>query len=102
MFNTDFIDSVANIQPSGVIDTMMSSRIYNSQFQDHMQNSSILIHKHLHDNMENAKKKRNQKKGIEELDLEELISKFIAKDSESNIQQSTILSPEIEKHKGLT
>lgn len=36
--------------------------------------------------MENAKKKRNQRRGIEDLDLDELISKFIAKDSESNIQ----------------
>ena len=33
--------------------------------------------------MENAKKKR--KRGLEELDFDELISKFIAKDTESNI-----------------
>ena len=34
--------------------------------------------------MENAKKKK--KRGLEELDFDELISKFIAKDTESNIQ----------------
>jgi hypothetical protein len=33
--------------------------------------------------MENAKKKK--KKALNELDFDELISKFIAKDSESNI-----------------
>lgn len=34
--------------------------------------------------MENAKKNK-KKKNIEDLDLDELISKFIAKDSEFNI-----------------
>jgi hypothetical protein len=35
--------------------------------------------------MDNGKKKRDKNRGIHELDLDELISKFIAKDSESNI-----------------
>jgi hypothetical protein len=36
--------------------------------------------------MENAAKIKQKKKCIEDLDFGELISKFIAKDSESNIQ----------------
>ena len=37
--------------------------------------------------MENAKNKKKLKTGkIEDLDFDELISKFIAKDSESNIE----------------
>ena len=41
--------------------------------------------------MDNAKNKR-RKKALCDLDFGELISKFIAKDSNSNIQQSSIMS----------
>ncbi|CDW89624.1 UNKNOWN [Stylonychia lemnae] len=90
MFDTKFIDSVANIQASGIIEasSLQSSRINNSQYQEHVLNSSILVHQHLQQNMENAQKKK--KKALHDLDFGELISKFIAKDSQQTLQQSSI------------
>lgn len=46
--------------------------------------------------MDKSKKNKEAKKkgrgGLEDLDLDELISKFIAKDTESNIHESLLLS----------
>lgn len=47
-------------------------------------NSSILIQNELKGNMDKAKERKRKK--VEEMDLDELISKFIAKDSQSHIQ----------------
>jgi hypothetical protein len=46
--------------------------------------------------MDKSKKNKEAKKkgkgGLEDLDLDELIGKFIAKDTESNIHESLLLS----------
>lgn len=46
--------------------------------------------------MDKSKKNKEAKKkgkgGLEDLDLDELISKFIARDTESNIHESLLLS----------
>ena len=92
MFDTRFIDSVNNIKASGFIEasSMMSSRINNSRYQDHLQNCSLTVHQQLAQNMEKAAAaKKKTKRRIEELDFGELISKFIAKDSQSQIGQSS-------------
>ena len=41
--------------------------------------------------MENAAKNKKKRKALGDLDFDELISKFIAKDSMSNIQQSSLM-----------
>lgn len=74
LFSSTFINSVANIQPTGIIDT--SSDV--SQLEIHKNNSSILAT--LKENYEKRKKKN-----VEDLDLDELISKFISKDTQSII-----------------
>jgi len=65
MFDTKFIESVANIQPSGIIETSFSNANLNgSLYQEHVLNSSALqIQKQLQENMDKAKEKKTKKKG---------------------------------------
>ena len=103
MFNTNFIDSVNNIKPSGFIElSVTNSNINMSLYQEHVMNSStLLIQKHLQDNMDKAKQlkkeKRKGKGALEDLDFDELISKFIAKDTESNIHESLLQSNKVDQ-----
>jgi isopropylmalate/homocitrate/citramalate synthase len=72
-----------------------NSNINMSLYQEHVMNSStLLIQKHLQENMDRAKQlKKDKRKGaLEDLDFDELISKFIAKDTESNIHESLLES----------
>jgi hypothetical protein len=43
-------------------------------------------------------KKKKQRKALQDMDFDELISRFIAKDSQSNIQSSSIMSESDIKH----
>jgi len=47
-----------------------------SKYEEHKNNSSILIQKHLLENIDKAKKKRNTGR-VEDMDLDELVNKFI-------------------------
>ncbi len=97
MFTTQFLESVARINPSGIIEdsSMQSSKMNQSMLKEHQQNSSLLVKQQLMQNMEQSKQikeNRKKKKALHDLDFDELISKFIAKDSQSNLQTSSIIT----------
>ncbi len=83
LFSSTFVNSVNNIEPSGMIESFVSSRINNSKYMEHLLNSSKLISTANTQKQPNIiiKKSTNpSSKRLEDMDMDELISKFVGKD----------------------